>query len=268
MITIFRKIRKAFIASGEARKYLVYAIGEIALVVIGILIALQINNWNESRQQQEQIEVYLQNLKNDLENNVLGLDRMASSNLFRLYSMQYLLQLAGQEKYDYKAEGNVIPEWKLGNRIWKERIPEGYHKDFIQLAFLWSHRLSASSINTTTFDELKSTGSFSQIKNEKLKSEIHAYYNLFNFRITGSLPGNFRNVANWHQSLTKEGIVNSNPFLIDDPISLLRDNKERVGILRQLCRGATWLAEGAPIVAEEAKHLIQLIDHELGNEDR
>ena len=47
MLTFFRKIRKALLDSGSTGKYLLYAIGEIALVVIGILIALQINNWNQ-----------------------------------------------------------------------------------------------------------------------------------------------------------------------------------------------------------------------------
>jgi hypothetical protein len=50
MLTFLRKIRKSLIESGSTRKYILYAIGEIALVVIGILIALQINNWNEGRQ--------------------------------------------------------------------------------------------------------------------------------------------------------------------------------------------------------------------------
>ncbi len=49
MLTFLRKIRKSLVASGNARKYLLYAVGEIALVVIGILIALQINNWNQKR---------------------------------------------------------------------------------------------------------------------------------------------------------------------------------------------------------------------------
>lgn len=49
MLSFFRKIRKSLIDQSSARRYLVYAIGEIALVVIGILIALQINNWNEAR---------------------------------------------------------------------------------------------------------------------------------------------------------------------------------------------------------------------------
>ncbi len=52
MLTFLRKIRKSLIDSGRSRKYLLYAIGEIGLVVIGILLALQINNWNENRKKQ------------------------------------------------------------------------------------------------------------------------------------------------------------------------------------------------------------------------
>ena len=47
MLHFLRRIRRSLINSGHMRKYTIYAVGEIALVVIGILIALQINNWNE-----------------------------------------------------------------------------------------------------------------------------------------------------------------------------------------------------------------------------
>ncbi len=49
MIKFFRHIRKSLLNEGKTGKYFTYAIGEIILVVIGILIALQINNWNENR---------------------------------------------------------------------------------------------------------------------------------------------------------------------------------------------------------------------------
>ena len=52
MIKFFRNIRKNLVAENKTSKYFKYAIGEIVLVVIGILIALQINNWNESRKLQ------------------------------------------------------------------------------------------------------------------------------------------------------------------------------------------------------------------------
>ncbi len=58
MINAFRKTRKLFFRKKKFYKYLLYAFGEIILVVIGILIALQINNWNE-QQKQKEAELYL-----------------------------------------------------------------------------------------------------------------------------------------------------------------------------------------------------------------
>ena len=51
MIKFFRKIRQNLLTENKFSKYLLYAIGEIILVVIGILIALQLNDWNDSRKQ-------------------------------------------------------------------------------------------------------------------------------------------------------------------------------------------------------------------------
>lgn len=59
MFSFFRKIRQNLLMENKFGKYIKYAIGEILLVVIGILIALQINNWNESRKLQEEIDTYL-----------------------------------------------------------------------------------------------------------------------------------------------------------------------------------------------------------------
>jgi len=49
MIKVFRKIRQNLLSENKLSEYLLYAAGEIFLVVVGILIALQINNWNENR---------------------------------------------------------------------------------------------------------------------------------------------------------------------------------------------------------------------------
>ncbi|MEM5566905.1 DUF6090 family protein [Psychroserpens sp. AS72] len=67
MITLLRRFRQRLLSENKFSKYLVYAIGEIILVVIGILIALQINNWNENRKYKQQEIIYLENLKEDLE---------------------------------------------------------------------------------------------------------------------------------------------------------------------------------------------------------
>ena len=59
MIPYFRKIRKQHADDNKPLKYLRYAVGEIILVVIGILIALQINNWNQARIDQKKERQYL-----------------------------------------------------------------------------------------------------------------------------------------------------------------------------------------------------------------
>ena len=67
MIKFFRKIRQKMLTENKFSKYLLYAIGEIVLVVIGILIALQINNWNESNKLKKEETLYLERLIIDLE---------------------------------------------------------------------------------------------------------------------------------------------------------------------------------------------------------
>lgn len=67
MLTFLRKIRRSLIDSGSAGKYLIYAVGEIALVMIGILIALQINNWNQKLQSERTEKAVLSRLINDLD---------------------------------------------------------------------------------------------------------------------------------------------------------------------------------------------------------
>lgn len=66
MINFFRKIRQNLLNEGKTTRYFTYAIGEIVLVVIGILIALQINNWNEDRKATIQEITLLKNIQQDI----------------------------------------------------------------------------------------------------------------------------------------------------------------------------------------------------------
>ena len=67
MINFFRKIRYDLMEKNKTGKYLKYAIGEIVLVVIGILIALSINNWNEGLKNQRVEKSFYLNILNDLD---------------------------------------------------------------------------------------------------------------------------------------------------------------------------------------------------------
>ena len=66
MFKFFRKIRYKFISENKTSRYLKYALGEIILVVIGILIALQVNNWNAERQMNQTGKKLLKNIQKDL----------------------------------------------------------------------------------------------------------------------------------------------------------------------------------------------------------
>ena len=74
MIKFFRKIRQNLLSEGKTGKYFKYAIGEIVLVVIGILIALQINNWNEGRKDLAQEQLILMQLQREYISNLNQLD--------------------------------------------------------------------------------------------------------------------------------------------------------------------------------------------------
>lgn len=67
MLRFFRRIRKGLIDSFSTRKYLLYAVGEILLVMIGILLALQVNNWNENRINHEKEKLAIQRLHEEAE---------------------------------------------------------------------------------------------------------------------------------------------------------------------------------------------------------
>jgi hypothetical protein len=86
MIKFFRKIRQNLLLEGETGKYLKYAIGEIVLVVIGILIALSINNWNEERKENLEIREIYYNLLRDIKADSVSF----SSNLKDLNDIESL----------------------------------------------------------------------------------------------------------------------------------------------------------------------------------
>lgn len=74
MIQFFRRIRQGLLVDRKFTRYALYALGEIALVVIGILIALQINNWNEDRKEDARELLVLKQLKNEYETNLAQLE--------------------------------------------------------------------------------------------------------------------------------------------------------------------------------------------------
>ncbi len=93
MFRFFRILRRKLLDEDKIRTYLWYALGEIFLVVIGILIALQINNWNEERKKEVLKDALLENIRNDLKNDLEQLifvrDDVIAKDELGMYLMSY-----------------------------------------------------------------------------------------------------------------------------------------------------------------------------------
>ena len=72
----YRKIRQKLLSEGKTSKYFRYAIGEILLVMIGILLALQVNNWNDRRIEAKREQTILKNLHAEFNDNLTELQRI------------------------------------------------------------------------------------------------------------------------------------------------------------------------------------------------
>jgi hypothetical protein len=146
MIKFFRKIRQKMLTENKFSKYLLYAIGEIMLVVIGILIALQINNSNELKKERA-IEInYLKNLKADL---VIELENNKGFSQYRFEKVKSCNKLLNTE----------IPKTIEDVRDYTDQYEN---------VFMWHSFVP----NNNTFKELLGSGNLSLIKNDTIKNAL------------------------------------------------------------------------------------------------
>jgi hypothetical protein len=91
MIKFFRKIRQNLLSEGKTGKYLKYSIGEIVLVVIGILIALSINNWNQNRVNEQKEKLLLLELHDEFVKNQQQFESVVLVHKDALKSTNYMI---------------------------------------------------------------------------------------------------------------------------------------------------------------------------------
>lgn len=154
MIKFFRRIRHSFVSDLPASKarnkfsrYLIYAIGEIILVVIGILIALQVNNWNNSRLERKKEQTILLNLRSDFNENIAEYNRIYKSSIDSYKSSLELLEII---KGDSKINPSEI-----------EKLLNSIINDFYSL-----------DLNAASIDEIKSSGSLNILEDAELRKQI------------------------------------------------------------------------------------------------
>jgi hypothetical protein len=127
MIKFFRKIRQKLVSENKFSKYLLYAIGEILLVVIGILIALQINNWNERKNNITKTTNILKEIQLDLINDI----KSANQGFDDFIMVDAILELIITKKYtfdDFKSKKATL----LGNTYFDFVINENGYNNLVR----------------------------------------------------------------------------------------------------------------------------------------
>ncbi|TAI47357.1 DUF6090 family protein [Flagellimonas allohymeniacidonis] len=150
MIKFFRRIRQQLLAEGKFSNYLLYAVGEIILVVIGILIALQINDYSEVQKERKKEMILLSNLSKEVELDILQIENNTKISMERLGRLDSLVGLLSAPNSIDKSSF-VLQSFEF--------VMDQYFKS-----------------NSGIFDEAVSSGKMSYVQNDSLRQKIFNYY--------------------------------------------------------------------------------------------
>ena len=153
MLNFFRKIRRKLANENKPVKYFMYAIGEIVLVVVGILIALQVNNWNEERKDRDAENYYLGQIIQELKSDTLMLHTLKNKLSNQIPIIESFLVVLNEDSN-------------------KRSFNEGL-KSYINN--VWSPNYFKS--NSSTFEEMRSSGKIGLIIDKELRNRIVVLYN-------------------------------------------------------------------------------------------
>ncbi len=156
MIKFFRKIRYDLMESKKIRRYLKYSIGEIVLVVIGILIALQVNNWNEERKDAVREMEYLENLRSEMRRNRNQIIFQIEIHKRQLANGRYILSVM---------DGNITPDSSLQLALALQEVP-------------W---FTPVNITRDVWTELIATGNIGLLREGKIKDKVAEFYSRIDY---------------------------------------------------------------------------------------
>ena len=147
MIKLFNKTRKKLLQENRFSKYLLYAIGEIFLVVIGILIALQINTANEKKNLAKKTHTYLRALNTEIETNIRYLESSIESN-----------------HNDILQSSNTLAHLNSKNAI--------NYNDSVLVSVMITSPIFKATLFRSTFDDLINSGTLEYLEDLTLKNSI------------------------------------------------------------------------------------------------
>jgi hypothetical protein len=205
MIPFFRKLRKKLADDNHFLKYSRYAIGEIVLVVVGILIALQINNWHKSNEKNELKSVYLSRLIYDIKSDTTNIAFVRSELELNQATIHALIK-------------------KINTNASLEELDTLFY-NFFERGWIISEFIPTSN----TYTDLSQTGNMNIFNNPDLIDEVIQYYSWM------TQVENSNNVnKDWITPLDQEVAQITAAFELDPATSALFSHKDRKDALRNL----------------------------------
>ena len=242
MFRIFRQIRhRLFPVADQGRnrfgRYLFYAVGEVLLVVVGILIALQIDTWNENRKSRalelktlKELRADLLQTRDDIRSDSTNFQKIIRANEVVLYHMN-------------------------------ESLP--YH-DSLTEYFLWLEPFQTFSINNTTFEDIRQNGS-SLITNDSIRIALSDFYtrpiNLYKEVELRVLNEHFEN---YYRPMVMQAFktVDKNLLIPIDYAAFVR-NPEYKQVLMHTIRICADMCNFQGYLLDEVTGLIRIVDSEI-----
>jgi hypothetical protein len=162
MIKFFRKIRQNLIMENKKSKYFKYSIGEIILVVIGILIALQVNNWNQQRIQQEELNDLIKSVASNIASDIKTI------KLFKTARESMIKHMDSTIGY-YKQDDLGLPVYKINNLTQNQAYYYGN-------AFNELRNTVALQPTMSAFEALKNSSYYGKLQETDLGHILSSYY--------------------------------------------------------------------------------------------
>ena len=219
MLKFFRKIRQNLINQGDVKRYLLYAIGEIGLVVIGILLALQINTWNNNRINQKLEKNYLNRLVQDLNADLLDVEETVDYCYRRLLLAEKVIDTLGAKSIE------DWPPYQMALVRYSDiavLMAKPFGETLTDIRMY--HQFDGTKV---TFQELLANGKLDIIRNTTLKENIQHHYNSLQSKLhIQRMVANARDgfvaelVANGIYMTTEQSYAELKPFLKNEQVLL------------------------------------------------
>lgn len=253
MVHFLRDLRRELFDRTRWRTYVAYAAGELLLIVVGIVIAMQIGNWNTAQQERARELTYLTNIRADLVVNVALMDRFLVERNERVAAAQRILtHFAGKPIEDasaFNADNINIYDWErfyLVNTTYQELIGSG------NFALLSNHEIKKQLLEIEAL--------YVKMKGEedhyRFDSETALYRPIYDLMDTEAMTADFA----WRVSGGEEGRAGAVTAATFEP--LLKSRTIKNGFVMTILEYGTMNAQMTEM-RERCRKLIQKVDSEI-----